>query len=183
VTWLAATEIETASGLKYDFLEPDVSQVKLDDIAHGLSQICRFAGHTTRFYSVAEHSVLVSKILEATFQPHALAVAGLFHDAHEAYVGDVPRPMKHLVPGFEKLADIADRAIAEALDLDEVLFHATSVKDADLLALFNEGEQLMPVGPSADQRAEPLPAGLEIVGHAPPDAYHHFVNRVEELRG
>lgn len=79
----------TFSGNRYHFLDPDPKEVTILDIAHALSLQCRYAGHSPRFYSVAEHSVLVSRAV-----PTEHALVGLLHDAAEAYVGDLIRPCK-----------------------------------------------------------------------------------------
>ncbi|MBA4032914.1 MAG: phosphohydrolase, partial [Planctomyces sp.] len=80
------TWIRTISGRRVDLNPPKAEQIDLYDIAHALSQICRFNGHTMRHYSVAEHQVLVARLL-----PPPLQLAGLFHDSPEAYLGDVVR--------------------------------------------------------------------------------------------
>lgn len=72
---------------------PDLNDINIQDIAHALSCICRFGGHCSEFYSVAQHSVSVSLILEA-LDGKLAASYGLLHDASEAYIGDVPRPLK-----------------------------------------------------------------------------------------
>ena len=78
----------TASGLGFDPEDPKPEAIVIEDIAHALSNICRFGGHTGSFYSVAQHSVLVSLHTNAKF-----ARAGLMHDASEAYIGDIIRPV------------------------------------------------------------------------------------------
>ena len=74
-----------------DLFDPKTSEISIFDIARSLSQLCRFLGHTTRFYSVAQHSILVSQLV-----PDEDALWGLLHDASEAYTGDLPRPFKNL---------------------------------------------------------------------------------------
>jgi len=69
--------------------------IKIIDIAHSLSQICRFNGHTKFFYSVAQHSLLVSQILERRYKDKSIALKGLLHDASEYILCDIPRPLKH----------------------------------------------------------------------------------------
>jgi hypothetical protein len=82
--------IRTSSGRLFWPLDAREEEIQLEDIAHALSQLCRFVGHTRMFYSVAQHSVLVSRLC-----PPADALHGLLHDASEAYLGDVSRPIKH----------------------------------------------------------------------------------------
>ena len=82
--------IQTFSGKQVWPLEPDMESLCIEDIAHALSHQCRFAGHTRKFYSVAEHSVRATYLM-----PVGLELWGLLHDASEAYLVDVPRPLKH----------------------------------------------------------------------------------------
>lgn len=87
--------IQTYSGKAFDPLKPDLDQICIEDIAHALSHQCRFSGHTNSFYSVAQHSVEVATRLAPEFQAHAL-----LHDAAEAYLLDIPSPLKQL-PEFD----------------------------------------------------------------------------------
>lgn len=196
----AVGNIETASGSRYDFENPDLDTILLGDIAHALSNVCRFAGHIRRFNSVAEHSVLVSRIVEArqgggTYWP---AVA-LLHDAHEAYIWDAPSPVKPLLgDAFKRLGLIADEAIAEKFLSERVGgvqskrrlratggasdFKDEKIKVADRIALVVEGRALLPVGPS-DEEWEPLPAGVRWDnGLTPYEAKELFLARAKELR-
>jgi len=90
--------IRTYTGRYVNLLDPDPSTINIIDIAHALSNQCRFAGHIPSFYSVAEHSIAVSNLVDDT---HALAA--LMHDAAEAYLLDIPRPLKALLPQYETI--------------------------------------------------------------------------------
>lgn len=180
MTWLGANVIETASGGHYDFLSPDPDEIRVEDIAHALSNSCRFGGHTSRFYSVAEHSVLVSRIIELKGFARNYQFAGLHHDGQEAFVVDVPRPLKPLLGReYGRLAYAADAVIAKKLGISPTLFHCSIVKRADEQALFSEGAELMHTGPGSVD--EPLPGGLEVVGYDPPTARKLFLARHDEL--
>lgn len=97
------TWITTASGVRVVLLDPHPDTLLIEDIAHALSNICRYTGHTGSFYSVAQHSVLASlRVTDAKF-----ALAALMHDASEAYLGDVSRPLKQLLG--RKYADLEER--------------------------------------------------------------------------
>jgi uncharacterized protein len=88
---------ETISGIVVDYTGATETVILLEDIAHALSMTCRFNGHCKVFYSVAEHSVNVAKLVDAEFTDEGrstVMLAALLHDAHEAYVGDVITPMK-----------------------------------------------------------------------------------------
>ena len=104
--------MQTFTGRQFWPLEPDPGDVCIEDIAHHLSMICRFGGASWRFYSVAEHSVLVS---------YKAGLNGLLHDAAEAYIGDMIRPLKRSVPVWEWYHPVEDRimdVIYEALGLE-----------------------------------------------------------------
>lgn len=142
-----AHEVETFTGQYVDTSDPDPDTINPADIAHALSQTCRYGGHCQRFYSVAEHAVFVSKRLERKGFSRAIQLAGLHHDDAEAYLGDIPRPMKSLLgAAYERLTKRMDNAIIAALMLDGDAgdFHHDAVKDADNWALFVEARHLLP---------------------------------------
>ena len=146
--------IQTHSGRVFDLLQPHPDAVDIDDIAHALAQICRFTGHTDAFYSVAQHSVIVSRIV-----PDQDALAGLLHDATEAYVGDVSRPLKSLLPDYKQLERRIWDVIAKKYGVPSKL--PASVKEADNVALMTERRDLLSAcGPEWDgalERLETLP--------------------------
>ena len=140
-------EIETYSGRFVDTANPDPSTIDLGDIAHALAQTCRFGGHCRRYYSVAEHAVFVSVRLEHQRADPMAVIAGLHHDDAEAYLSDIPRPMKPLLgEAYGELTDHMDRAIVAGLGLPcsfEAL-HSEDVTMADSWALFVEVRHLLP---------------------------------------
>lgn len=170
-------DILTVSGNYISFVEPADNAVLVEDIAHALANICRFAGHTREFYSVAQHSVLVSFIV-----PPADALAGLFHDAGEAYLGDVTRPLKQLLPDYCAIEARLQADIFQKLGLPAEL--PPSVKRADRILLATEQRDLMP--PHNDDW--PLIAGIEpladrIEPWTPWLARTMFLDRYRELTG
>lgn len=128
--------IQTFSGKKFDLLNPTPAMVDPVDIAHALSMICRFTGHTIGFYSVAEHSLRVAQLV-----PHMDVKQALLHDATEAYIQDISSPLKQLLPDYKAIERRIHRAICDRFDLCYAL--PESVKRADLLMLRREREDLM----------------------------------------
>lgn len=141
-----AHEVETYSGLYVDCFAPRPATIRLEDIAHALAHTCRFGGHCRTFCSVAEHAVHVAfKLLNQGCNDFALA--GLHHDDAEAYLGDVPRPLKPLLgDAYRKLTDAMDSAISVALGglWDPIDFGSPEVLRADEWALRGEAMALLP---------------------------------------
>lgn len=138
------TAIDTRSGRVIDFAAPDPSQISIEDIAAGLSMVCRFGGQALAFYSVAQHAVLVKELVEQAGRPD-LALAALHHDSHEAYACDIPKPLKRLIEEpYREITDRLDRAIEEALELRALSEpDADVIKAADDRAFEIEAEQLL----------------------------------------
>ena len=130
--------ISTRSGRRLYLHNPSPSQILIDDIAHGLAHQCRFNGQTNQFYSVAQHSVIVASIL-----PPELKLAGLLHDAAEAYLGDIVQPLKELLPDFAEIESRFAEVIGDRFNVD--LKHNDAIKKADLIALATERRDLMPM--------------------------------------
>lgn len=103
--------ITTYSGVTFDLFRPRPEQVDLKDIAHALGMTCRYGGHCSRFYSVAEHSIHVSRLVGSEPGLQSLAMCGLLHDAAEAYVGDVVSPIKRHMTVFQ----VVEQRIMEAV--------------------------------------------------------------------
>jgi len=121
--------IQTASGLKFDAFAIDTQTIKIEDIAHGLSQICRFAGACPEFYSVAQHSVIMSRIID---QPHKLAA--LLHDASEAYLGDIPKHVKiYLGDRYTAMEDAVMKRVAAKFRFRWPLAGPVKILDGDML--------------------------------------------------
>lgn len=164
--------IRTFTGRRFWPLDPRTADVSLDDIAHALSLICRFTGHVRSFYSVAEHSVRVSWACDPED-----ALWGLLHDASEAYLCDIARPVKHqpaMVAYRQAEADV-QLAIAAYFGLDPV--EPPSVKIADSAVLGAELRDLMEGADWTEFHALP---GV-IVPWSPAEAKAAFLARFAEL--
>jgi hypothetical protein len=170
--------IQTYTGRSYWPADPRPEDVSIADIAHSLSNLCRYGGHCSRFYSVAEHSVLVSQLV-----PPEHALHGLLHDATEAYCADVPRPLKRMLANYAELELVNWHAIASAFRLDAAL--PQSVKDADNAILATEMDALMEHPLAADWSSVPggMPraANVTIQGWPPAVAERLFLDRFFEL--
>jgi len=90
--------IRTQSGKKIDLLNPKADDISIDDIAHGLAKACRYAGQIKEFYSVARHSILVSRFISYPWKLH-----GLLHDASESYLGDIVKHLKEFLPDYRAI--------------------------------------------------------------------------------
>lgn len=128
--------IETVSGKIVHFLNPDPDSIDINDIAHALSRICRFNGHTREFYSVAEHSWK-----GATYISDEYKLAMLLHDASEAYLCDIPSPVKDYIPDYKKIEEELSYAICVKFGLP--FPNHEIIKYYDLVLLSNEAHHLM----------------------------------------
>lgn len=180
--------LETYSGRYFDYTAPSAADVCLEDVAHALSHVCRFGGHSRVFYSVAEHALLCAGLL-GNMDP-AWQLAALHHDSHEAYLGDVPRPLKvGLGDGFDALAHQTDLALSLALGLDARLFKNPIVKWADDRALAIEAGALTRSGGRSEYwSAWRLPDGEEapdwwVPGRPPQDVAFDFAELHRTLGG
>jgi hypothetical protein len=164
------------SGTYFNFERPEETPVTIEDVARGLSHICRFAGQCPRFYSVAEHSIHVSQIVSSE-----LAWEGLMHDAAEAFIGDVAKPLKVLLGDYGVIERRVELAIAQQFGLADRL--PPDVKRADVRMLRLEQQSLMRNGDNWEwtKGFEP-PEGITLSCLAPDDAMAAFLQRALELR-
>lgn len=185
--------IQTNSGQKVFPLDLAPEDISIGDIGHALGNICRFGGHCRHFYSVAQHSVLVSEYL-----PEGLALAGLLHDAAEAYLGDIMRPLKsrlwalpwgaesyRAVERFESIEKHALQAIFVGLDVGwpnpeewRDIYHA------DMVLLATEARDLM--SPLHHEWKVCEECGYEVLGReivplGPEEARDKFYQKYVEL--
>lgn len=135
--------IQTKNGFMFDPKTGTIDKIDINDIAHALSNLSRYAGHCKKFYSVAEHSVLVFHIVRKLWPQDLEAQwAALLHDATEAYVGDVPTPLKVLLPEYIKIEEKLSKKIAKQFKIKWTKEIHKKVKFADLAALATEAFEL-----------------------------------------
>ncbi len=184
--------IETSQGHYFRFRESDKKEgadiitpesvIDINDIAHALSNICRFTGHTREFYSVAQHSVLCSYILPGEF-----GLEKLLHDAAEAYIGDMSTPLKSLFPDYIELEKSVSNRIADHFGLAHGYSSLPEVKFADTIILITEKRDLMPDLPHdpdmwqwvLDQGIYPVKPRIDV--WSPEESRMMFLQRYDEF--
>lgn len=165
--------ILTTRGVLFNLLKPEGYPYRITEIAHALSNLCRYTGHTQRFYSVAQHSVLVSHQV-----PREHALAALLHDAAEAYVGDVAAPLKHQLPGYQAIEQRIQAGLLTTFGLPSVL--PACVHTADRILLATEARDLLPPHDGYwHQDQAPLPHRIKPL--SPAAARRAFLCRFREL--
>lgn len=161
--------IQTASGRQFWPLDPHPDEVCIEDIAYALSMICRFGGHCSRFYSVAEHSVHVVHNVSPENR-----LWGLLHDASEAYIGDMVRPLKRNLPDYQAAENRMMYAVQVHFSLPG-LGIPDEVKRVDNAMLATEAGQLMRRPPNTWTLPEPPIDGLDLPCWSPVEAHRNFM--------
>lgn len=168
--------MQTVSGKQFWPLDPREDDIDINDIASALSKICRYGGHCLRFYSVAEHCVLMSQ----KSSPEN-ALASLMHDSSEAYLSDIVRPVKVSLPDYKAIETRLERCIARKFNYPYPL--PVEVKQLDGRILFAEKEQVMAhcdfEWANCDQ-VRPLDVNLRFWD--PPTAELMFLYHFEQLK-
>ncbi|QDV23458.1 HD domain-containing protein [Aureliella helgolandensis] len=134
--------IKVAAGHYVDLVNPDPATLDLETIAAALGKLCRFGGHTCQFYSVAEHSWMCCRLANYDECPEEVMRAVLLHDAAEAYLGDIVKPLKLLLPEYCRLEERMERAIMERFDVD-LVGHADKIRAYDRQMLKVERNALL----------------------------------------
>ena len=168
--------ILTNGGHYFNINKPYRYHYPIEEIATALSKLCRFGGHTKEFYSVAQHSVLVSLCVDDEF-----AMEALLHDASEAYLGDVVRPLKQVLGGYRDIEEQVQNGINMA-HLGWAKPNSPQVKNADMVLLATERRDLMTeqeVSWAVLADVNPLPG--KIIAHQPDVAETMFMARYLEI--
>ena len=173
--------LQTVSGRWVNPFDPDPAQLDAGDIARALANQCRFGGHSRVFYSVAQHSVIVSRLVEERGGDAEDVFAALMHDAAEAYLGDMPHPLKHRSPlgaAFKEAEVHLEQAIRDRFGIKPGV---PAIKQADRALLATERRAFSAETwhwPELDG-VEPL--DLELTAWSPDKAADEFAARYAEL--
>jgi len=168
---------------KFHFLDPQEDEIELRDISHSLSLLCRYGGHCKIFYSVGEHCVRMAQILKHYGADEYYQLAALLHDAEEAYLPDIPRPVKYVMPEAEKIYKPIRDVIYKKFGVPSTVDWAI-IKDFDNRILLTEAKQLG----VWNKMWEPLGRRLRYIGEdkelgwCPNEAEEKFEKIYEELR-
>jgi hypothetical protein len=180
---------ETYNENAFLFRENEIHENEFDieDIAHALSLCCRYNGHVTKFYSVAEHCCLLYDFVLNHYGTKAYSAWGgwtykkslqmLMHDSSEAYISDMPAPMKQLLPDFNHMEDYVERAIFKYFDIP---MPDAFVKELDIRILIDERQQAMPGTGKFKWFYEDLgtvPLGVKLHFWEPEQSKEEFLNR------
>lgn len=171
------TKVITASGHMFDLANPRWYPAILEDIAIALSNTARFGGHTDVIHTVAQHSVTVHDLLEERGHSDTVCLAGLLHDAHEAFYCDLPTPLKQMIgPEYHMAVTQFDYRICKYMGLPDHAFHHPEVIDADSSVLQWEGFFLF-----GSPWTDPGDLGLPYTFHqsTPDESRYSFLNRLE----
>lgn len=169
--------IETFTNKQYEFLNPQVDQVCIEDISQALSMICRYSGHVKSFYSVAEHSCIVSDKVFALTGDYQLAFDALLHDASEAYLTDIPRPIKPHLNNYFDIEVLSESCIQKALGCNPM---NDLIKRIDTNIVRDEAEQLFVSVPSWASDYELV--NITVESMPPEKANSEFMNRYNVLK-
>ena len=170
-------DILTAKGRCFDFTRPGDCLIDIEEIAHALAHICRYTGHVREVYWVAQHSLLVARLV-----PLEHARAGLLHDAAEAYIGDVAAPLKMLLPDYKAIERQVEAVVFSRLGLPDQM--PDCVREADQAIRAVELRDLMPEPLDLSKPFGPgdLPMGAFRIKPMPPEvARRTFLERYAEV--
>ena len=173
--------IQTVSGRWLNPLAPDPESIDVGDIAQALSNQCRFGGHSRAFYSVAQHSTIVSDVCAERGASPAEALAALLHDAGEAYLVDLPHPLKHrsdLGPPYRKAEELLEEAIRARFDL---VPQPAEMKPIDRSLLATERRTFAATMDAWPELEGFEPLEIEIEPWDPPRARREFLERFDRL--
>jgi uncharacterized protein len=167
--------MQTFGGRRFWPIDPHPQDIDIEDIGHALSMLCRYGGHCHQFYSVAEHSILLARYFEK--RSATLALWALLHDASEAYIVDVPRPLKPYLLNYKHFETQLMAVVAERFGLKGDI--PPEVKEADDRIIADERYQNLKW---INWDREPGPAlGVTLQFWSPFDAERIFLTTFRQL--
>jgi hypothetical protein len=172
--------METFTGKKFTFQKPTPEIICIRDIAHALALLTRYNGHTIKFYSVAEHCVLLTRYMRKKGYPTRMLMTCLLHDAAEAYIGDMPRPVKVRLPSFKRVENVIAKVISEKYHL--YWPEPKALKSVDRRALTDERAQAMPPSNNHWMADDLEPIGIELKFWSPAQAEAKFMGQYGLLK-
>lgn len=170
--------IGTYTGVEFTFLDPKPEQVNIEDIANALSNLCRYSGHVKTFYSVAEHSIILSDYIMNKYDNADMAFTALMHDASEAYIVDVPRPIKPYLKGYMEMEDKIQKVISEKFGVTPMKEYP-QVLEADTNIVADEASVLFKIEPDWIQYYTKI--GITPLGLTPLAAREAFILKFVHL--
>ena len=173
--------IQTVSGRWVNPFDPDPVQLDPADIARALANQCRFGGHCRAFYSVAQHSVIISRLVEESGGDVEDSFAALMHDATEAYLGDMPHPLKHRSPlgaAFKDAEDHLEHALRERFNIKP---DVPEIKRADRALLATERRAFSSEAWHWPELEGVEPLDMDLQAWPPDEAERAFAERYAEL--
>lgn len=177
--YIKEPHILTYSGLNFLLYDEDIDMFRLEDIAHSLGMQCRYTGHAKQFYSVAEHCVLMSRYVTDL----DCKIMALYHDAAEAYIGDLASPVKQSLPDYKKLEKAIERRLFTWLDYSIPLRVKKLIKMLDTRILLRERNILLPATDEQWIENEVVtPLDIDIMCWSPAKAEYEFLMQAEEIK-
>lgn len=173
--------LKTQTGREINLHDPDPAAIHIVDIAHGLSNVCRFAGQTRSFYSVAAHSLNAVAFLEARGASTRQKLYALLHDASEAYIADMPSPVKNLSSGYRELEARLQGAIYERFGLSRK--EPRCLKFVDDVMLAKERWLLFPWVSPGDWETFTGAGGSVRINYVGEETKYRFLEKFNELYG
>ncbi|MGN6870234.1 MAG: HD family hydrolase [Solirubrobacteraceae bacterium] len=177
----AGPYLQTVSGRRVNPFDPDPEQLDEGDIARALGNLCRFGGHSRVFYSVAQHCVIVSRVVEERGGDVEDAFAALMHDAGEAYLGDMPHPLKHrsaLGAAFREAEARLEETIRDRFGIKP---NVPEIKAVDRALLATERRVFSAEAWHWPELDDVEPLDLELTPWPPERATDEFAKRYAEL--
>jgi 5'-nucleotidase len=177
----AGPYLQTVSGRWVNPFDPDPEQFDAGDIARALANQCRFGGHSRVFYSVAQHCVIVSRVVEERGGDVEDVFAALMHDASEAYLGDMPHPLKHRSELGAAFRDAEAQLEAAIRDRFNIKADVPEVKRVDRALLATERRAFSAEAWHWPELEDVEPLNLELTAWSPDQAADEFTARYAEL--